>query len=778
MSNNLTLGSLFDGSGGFPLAGMMAGITPVWASEIEPFPIRVTKKRIPQMKHYGDITKMNGGKVEPVDIITFGSPCQDLSLAGKRNGLDGAKSSMFFEAVRVIKEMREATNGEYPRWIVWENVPGALSSSKGQDFRTVLEEICKIKDETVHISMPEKKWSGAGEIVGDDYSVAYRILNAQFFGVPQRRRRIFLVADFRGQSAGKVLFESESLFRNFTQKRGAWQRAAANAKTCACTTGYGFDGYNGSVDTNAATLGENCGMSTGRNGAVVLNDQGGQRMDVTEEMTSTLRAKANHPPCVLESAGFCTEHSAKARGIGYEVEVSPTLRQGTVPAALAVENHPNDSRMKIDESGTVQTLTGRAGTGGGNVPMVMSERLHAMSVSENVGQCLLGSDFKGVQCVFENHSQDTRYTGPLDVAQTVSATYGKGGNNQPFVVSENEPKTMKIRSGCEGGGKGALIQDNQSATLGCNNDQTVFVPFCKGTRPHSKTEGQEWKETDTANTLNTFDVGENRCNELAVKAYGICAKDSNSMKSDNPHSGIYEADTARTLDANGGNPGCNQGGMAVVEAYALQGSMIGRKEGNGPNGDGINEDVSFTLNTVDRHAVYALDRASYNQGKNAQFDISITDDGTAQTVVAKGPGAVASFYPQMKAESQCFRYDDISNTLVNGTNPGYQNGIVEPIYTVRRLTPLECCRLQGFPDCWCDDLETENPTEEEISEWTEIFETHRKALGKSSKPKSEKQIIKWLKNPYSDSAMYAMWGNGVALPCVFYVLNGIANINR
>ena len=177
--SNLTLGSLFDGSGGFPLAGMMAGITPIWASEIEPFPIRVTTKRIPQMKHYGDILKMNGGKIEPVDIITFGSPCQNLSLAGKREGLNGEKSSMFFEAIRVIKEMRENTNGEYPRWIVWENVPGAMSSSKGQDFRTVLEEICKIKDETVHIPMPEKKWTTAGEIVGNDYSVAYRILDAE-----------------------------------------------------------------------------------------------------------------------------------------------------------------------------------------------------------------------------------------------------------------------------------------------------------------------------------------------------------------------------------------------------------------------------------------------------------------------------------------------------------------------------------------------------------------------------------------------------------------------
>ncbi|MFQ7245430.1 MAG: DNA cytosine methyltransferase, partial [[Eubacterium] siraeum] len=132
--NKLTLGSLFDGSGGFPLAGMMAGIEPVWASEIEPFPIRVTTKRIPQMKHYGDVSALDGGKIEPVDVITFGSPCQNLSLAGNRSGLDGDKSSLFFEAVRVIKEMRSDTNGQYPRWIVWENVPGAFSSNKGRDF--------------------------------------------------------------------------------------------------------------------------------------------------------------------------------------------------------------------------------------------------------------------------------------------------------------------------------------------------------------------------------------------------------------------------------------------------------------------------------------------------------------------------------------------------------------------------------------------------------------------------------------------------------------------
>ena len=137
-NNNLTLGSLFDGSGGFPLGGLISGITPVWASEIEPFPIRVTTKRLPQVKHYGDISKMNGAEIPPVDIITFGSPCQDMSIAGKRDGLSGSRSSLFYEAVRIIKEMRCKTNGQKPRFIVWENVPGAFSSNKGEDFRAVL----------------------------------------------------------------------------------------------------------------------------------------------------------------------------------------------------------------------------------------------------------------------------------------------------------------------------------------------------------------------------------------------------------------------------------------------------------------------------------------------------------------------------------------------------------------------------------------------------------------------------------------------------------------
>ena len=639
MNKTLTLGSLFDGSGTFPMAGILSGITPVWASEIEPFPIAVTQKRLPFMKHYGDISKLNGADLPPVDIITFGSPCTDLSVAGKRAGIQAERSGLFFEAIRIIKEMRCKTNGEYPKYIVWENVPGAFSSGGGEDFRCVLEEICKIADESVAVPKPAK-WHNAGEIMAGHYSVAYRLFDAQYWGVPQRRKRIYLVADFTGECAGKILFESEGVSGYSAEGFRAWQRAAGGAADCI------------------RKAGELC-----------LNDQGGNRMDVTEDMTCTLRAEAHHPPCVL-SAGFCTEHSAQARGIGYEEEKSPTLRAGVVPAALSC---------------------------------------------------------------YENHSQDTRYRGPLAVAPTVSATYGSGGNNQPFVV--NAPVTLKIRSGCEGGGKGAIWQEDKSATLSCNNDQTLFAP----------------------------------------KAYGISAFESNAMKSDNPHSGVYEADTSRTLDCGGGSPACNQGGMAIVESYALQGSMIGRADKNGPQGDGVNEDVSFTLNTCDKHAVvYAIDRESYNCGQNFARNMGISENGVSSTLNAQGPSAVATpVYSSSKNSFFTRASEDCADTLVatDYKDPPLINDVG---YTVRRLTPQECALLQGMPTWWCEDIGIENPTEDDMAFWRDVFETHRLAVSPDKKPKTDKQILKWLKNPHSDSAEYRMWGNGLSLPTAWFVLAGIA----
>ncbi len=421
----MTLGSLFDGSGGFPLAGLAHGITPVWASEIEPFPIRVTTKRIPEMKHYGDVSKMHGDEIEPVDIITFGSPCQDMSVAGRRDGLGGARSSLFYEAVRVIKEMRCATGGKYPRYIVWENVPGAFSSNKGEDFRCVLEAVIGIAEPNAQVPMPEKaRWPYADLYMGDGWSVAYRTLDAQYWGVPQHRRRIYLVADLAGGSAGEILFECEGLSGNPAQSRRAGK---------------------GTPRSLASGLGNASG--------VCLNDQGGQQMDLSYGINGTLRASMH----------------------GY--------------APIVLENHAQDGRVKIAEGDVVPTLTSHMGTGGNNVPLL-----------------------------------------------------------------------LEIRSECEGGG----------------------------------------------------------------------------------------------------NPCSNQGGIAIVTPY----------------------------------------------------------------------------------------------------------------YQVRKLTPTECARLQGFPGWWCADLSAEDPTADELSFWREVFDTWTGLTGK--KQKTDKQIIKWLKSPHSGSAEYKMWGNGVALPCVEFVLGGIA----
>ena len=553
MKNELTLGSLFDGSGGFPLGGMLAGITPLWASEIEPFAVRVTTKRLPQIKHYGDVSSLNGAELPPVDIITFGSPCQDMSIAGKRGGLDGSRSSLFYEAVRIIKEMRCATNGRYPRFAVWENVPGAFSSNKGEDFRCVLESLCRVKDESVSVPQCEK-WTAAGNIVADGFSLAWRVLDAQYWGVPQRRKRIYLVTDFDGECAGKILFESEGLSGYSAEGFKAWQRAANAAESGSGATG---------------------------------------------------------------AAGFCTEHSAKARGIGYEEETSPTLRAGTVPAA-----------------------------------------------------------------VYENHSQDTRYTELRGIAPTVSSTYGTGGNNQPFVVEDT------------------------------------------------------------------------RCFDVRFTSDGT----------KNARQNCYETDTARTIDTGGNSPDSNQGGVAVV---AVQGSMIGRADKNGPQGSGVNEDISFTLNATDRHAV-AFSQDSYTKYSENDKCGALRACGGMY-----GGGSETLVYSTSKNSYHTEAEENLANTLVASDykDPPTVNS---PEYIVRRLTPTECARLQGFPDWWCADLGTDNPTEEELRFWKDVFETHRKIVGGAVKPKSEKQIRAWLKNPHSDSAEYKLWGNGVALPCVFFVLSGIA----
>lgn len=448
MSNteHITLGSLFDGSGGFPLAVTMCGITPVWASEIDRFCVQVTSKRFPNMKHLGDITKINGAEIPPVNIITFGSPCQDLSFAGKRAGLDGKRSSLFLEAIRIFKEMRENTNGIYPNVVVWENVLGAYSSHKGEDFRWVLEEIAKVADTAVSVPRPEKgKWNSCGCVMGDGYSIAWRTLDAQYWGVPQRRKRIFLVADLRGGRAPEILFKRDGLQRDFKACGEARERASAAAESGAGVSGF--------------------------------------------------------------AAGFKGQASITGN-IGFSEEVSPTLQ-------VRQDTH-----------------------------------------------CLCST------IVF-------------DSTQITSKTNG-------------------------------------------SNPQ-INAP----------------------------------CHTLAA--------------------------TSRPV-------------------LCIAGNTIDRKIKNGGNGKGVSEDVAYTLNTVDRHAVmaeqiYSLDRAAFNQGKNAKYDFSVQEN-TAQTIVAQGSGAIVN---------------------------------IERLI-VRRLMPVEEARLQGFPDWWCSDI------------------------------------------PHKDTPEYRMWGNGVALPCVLYVMEGISEI--
>ena len=630
------LGSLFDGSGGFPLAGFLCDIEPRWASEVEPYPIAVTRSRFPKMKHLGDISKINGAELEPVDVITFGSPCQDLSVAGKRAGLkheangdeETTRSGLFMEAVRIIKEMREATNGEYPRFALWENVPGAFSSNKGEDFRIVLEELIKIVEPTAVMSaVPKKGWAYADSYVGDGWSIAYRVFDAQYWGVPQRRRRIHLVLDLGGECAREVLFEREGVRGYFTEGRTPWQGTAGDAEGGVGADdreGVGLDIYNLAVTDDVATTlttatgqgASNTGPSVAvpvtlepgiaaREGGhiyegvsgtlraeagdnrmavaypvpnILLDDQGGQQITVrTDDKCPTLRAEAHgNVPCVLESAGFCTEHSAKSRGVGFQKEVAPTLRAGVTPACVySIENHPADSRVSIDESGKVQTLTSRMGTGGGNVPMVLesvtiSSKQQSLATSDNLANTLGANDYKE----------------PQAVAYTMQ---GFGDYKDCGVAS------------------GLKARDYKDATdLVAEGQPIAFAVDCR--------------------------------------------------------------------------------------------------------------------NLTEQPELYQTLQAKPNGGQSLNF-----------------------------------------------------SGAVRVRYIVRRLTPTECARLQGFADCWGDIDGKDAFTPDEFRFWREVRQTHDAINGKKRQEYTEKQILAWYNKLHTDSAEYKMWGNGIALPPALYCMQGIAD---
>ena len=539
----LRLGSLFDGIGGFPLAAVQNGIEPVWASEIEDFPIQVTRQRFPDMLHVGDITRLKGAELPSVDVVTGGSPCQDLSLAGKRAGLAGERSGLFMEQIRIIKEMRQADekrkreNGAddtlpiLPRFMVWENVPGAFSSAGGRDFRAVLEETCRIADSSLSVpGPPAGRWESAGTILGEGFSIAWRVLDAQYWGVPQRRKRIFLVADFGGHTAPKILFEQESLPGYTAARSGTGQEAAHAAEGSAGAAG-------GSERITAYAANQRDEVRDLHDVAAALAAQPGMKQQ-------TFIARHPNENNRSHTAGFSAGAGASAGSIGFCEEVSPTLKGSAggncMPSVLCLN----------DQGGSV------------------------METSEDVTGTLR-SQMKGHPplVLFENHGIDSRYTGPLSVAPTMSARYGTGENNLPLVTQ-------------------------------------------------------------------------------------------------------------------------------APDSYCIAGNILDRKTENGGNGFGCQTDVSYTLNTADRHAVFVRQRVD-------QF----REDEIAGTQSAR-------------------QHKDATDLVCQPANSTAKKPKANQL--IRRLTPLECERLQGFPDGW---TQTDNA---------------------------------------SDSARYKALGNSVAIPCVAYVLYGIA----
>jgi DNA (cytosine-5)-methyltransferase 1 len=347
------------------------------------------------MKHLGDITKIYGDKIEPVDCITFGSPCQDLSIAGRRAGLAGERSGLFMEAVRIIKEMRSSTNGLYPTFAVWENVPGAFSSNGGEDFRAVLEELARVEQPDASIPRPSGRggrWRKAGAIVGNGWSLAWRQLDAQYWGVPQRRKRIALVVDFGGQRAAEILFERTGVSGNSDESVKAWEATPGSSQASPYGRDRGDDSYTLKIRSGCAGGGKGALVQTEKSATLstlqdqtlfqpipVLNDQGGSVMDVSYDVTGTLRAQEHgHQPIVFD-----------ARGNG-DGKIVPTItgdheNRITDYTAIAIErktfNEQSFSHYK--ESDKCSTLKAKAGNIGNGSECLIAEK-HDSSKADGV----------------------------------------------------------------------------------------------------------------------------------------------------------------------------------------------------------------------------------------------------------------------------------------------------------------------------------------------------------------------------------------------------------
>jgi DNA (cytosine-5)-methyltransferase 1 len=546
--------SLFSGVGGFDLGLENAGMETVFQCEWDKHATSILQRHWPDVPRWGDITTLTGRHIldhaPVIDVVAWGSPCQDLSVAGKRAGLSGQRSGLFHEGIRIIKELRKETNNAYPRISIWENVYGALNSNKGADFGLVLDEMAE-----------------AGAMV-----IEWRVLDAQYFGVPQRRRRVFVVAVFDPRIAANcpdpLLPLRQGVRWNPATSRTTRQTTPRPAEESVGSSGHRMRGFGDYTDDDTAS-------------AIKARDW----KDATDLVTEQ--------PILIDRSAFNQGINAQ-----YDTHISD---DPVTPSLVARGPHAVATSAIV-----MRQREGKPG--GGKGPLLSEDKSLTLAAAGN-DQTL----FVEQPIVFD----DDRRVGPRIFEETVGtlqAFMGTGGNNTPMVA-------IPIQDGRE-------IEKNQNGLGIAESGAPAYTLDQTGAQ---------------------------------AVAYSFDSLASNSMKSCNPNSGVRETDIAKTLDTARPDPSCNQGGIAIVEPIGIQGNVIGRQDHNGPAGKGHTEegDPMFTLNTTDRHAVIHSFDTQF--GSNA----NVFNDQT----------------PPLKASQ---------------ASPS----VVEPTMSVRRLTPLECERLMGWPDDW------------------------------------------------------------------------------
>jgi DNA (cytosine-5)-methyltransferase 1 len=612
-----TFGSLFAGVGGFDIgfdnAGWECGFQVEWDKHCQ----QVLTHHWPEVPKWWDVSEVNGAELPPVDLITFGSPCQDLSLAGKRAGLmEGSRSNLFFEATRIIKEMRDATNGQYPRWAIWENVAGAFSSNKGEDFDAVLQEMVNI----------------------GGHHVEWHCMDAQFYGVPQRRRRVFVIACFDSailERGGEALLPVGEGRRRNTSTRNKERKALA------------------------ATLGESIDSSSGRLDQRVEPElpwaAGSTDNDVLTTSVTSKWHKGSGGPSGSEHYNLVVEPYVKV------VRSGARDADGSLPAEVWRDNE------------VAPTLNVFDNTGESRATVVIAEPM----------------------LIDGTRVDDVRiYESPV---QTLAARMGTGGNNVPMVAVDEQPVLMRQREGKPGGGKGPLLSDT-SLTLAGSNDQVLFQPV-DGVIGFSHTQGLDAQPSDeTFPTLRSGGAGQ---------AVAIPIQDGREIEKHQNGLGVgNEGDPSYTLD--------QTGGQAV--AYPIQGTIIGRSDTAGPQGRGVGEDGDpmYTLDTISAHGVAVAytgtSFAQYAEGlgtlKANGGDLGggseslIVETDVAPTLRSGGDGGVPSSRGEHLVVEAYDEYNDalgghVHQALRAGTKQS--TGVLADM-VVRRLTPVECERLMGWPD--------------------------------------------------------------------------------